>query len=72
MDEFEKLDGWTTITDAALRLGFTRQNLHKKIRIGSIPAEHVREIGEGSLMIRVIRTSYVDGLMKDGTEKAKV
>ncbi len=63
MEEFEKLEGWTTITDAAERLKFSRQNLHKKIKIGSIPAKHVREIGDESRRILVIRTSYVDGLV---------
>lgn len=67
MEEFEKLEEWTTITDAAVRLGFSRQNLHKKIKIGSIPAEHVREIGEENRRILVIRTRYVDGLVLKAT-----
>lgn len=73
MEEFEKLDGWTTITDAAERLGFTRQNLHKRIKTGSIPAEHVRWIGDSdSRKILVIRTSYVDMLTVDyGTKSEK-
>ncbi len=73
-EEFEELDGWVSMTDAAERLGFTRQNLHKKINNGSIPAEHVRQIGESeSRKIYVIAASYVDMLVKDyGTEKEKV
>ncbi len=73
MDEFEKLEGWMTITDAAVRLGFTRQNLHKRIKSGSIPAEHVREIGdEESRRILVIRTSYVEVLVAYPTQKETV
>jgi len=65
-DEFEELDGWVSITDAALRLGFSRQNLHKKIKNGSIPAEHVRQIGDSeSRKIYVIAASYVDMLVQD-------
>lgn len=69
-EEFEELDGWMSITDAATRLGFTRQNLHKRINSGSIPAEHVRQIGEsGNRKILVIRVSYIDMLALDyGTE----
>ncbi len=72
-DEFEELDGWVSMTDAAERLGFTRQNLHKKIKNGSIPAEHVRQIGESDRKIYVIAASYVDMLVRDyhGTEKKK-
>jgi len=62
--EFQQLEGWTAVSDAASILSVSRQAVHKMLNSGIFSSEDVRKIGSGLKPVYIIRTTVVQELFQ--------
>jgi len=64
MGDIKTLEGYISLADAAERLGITKQGLHHRIKVGTVPARFVRRVPATSESKRsavvLLSTEYTD------------
>ena len=64
-EKFRQLEGWVALSEAAERMGLSKQGLHFRLNQGLIPAEHVRWVPTGSRKVMLVREAYIEEIEKE-------